>query len=145
MTNASVAFRQRCINAVLRERRRLGLSQVELANRTGLAHQYLNDYERGKRNIALENLEKILTALGVLIAPMPLSLRQHLARKVRELRELKGFSQDGLATKAGLHRTYISMLERTVKSISLDSVERLATALGVAEEELLGISWPIHE
>jgi transcriptional regulator with XRE-family HTH domain len=141
MPNA--AFRSRCINAVLRERRSLGLSQVELASRTGLAPQYINDFERGARNVGLDNLEKMLRGLRIVVNPTSPTLRQQLAVTVRHLRDLHGISQAALASKAGLHRTYVSMLERTVKSISLDSVERLAEALDVAEEDLLGIRWPV--
>jgi transcriptional regulator with XRE-family HTH domain len=139
----NTAFRSRCINAVLRERRSLGLSQVELASRTGLAPQYINDFERGARNVGLDNLEKMLRGLRIVVNPTSPTLRQQLAVTVRHLRDLHGISQAALASKAGLHRTYVSMLERTVKSISLDSVERLAEALDVAEEDLLGIRWPV--
>lgn len=50
---------------------------------------------------------------------------------LRELRQEKGLSQEELADKAGLHRTYISQIERGLKSPSLRSLEQIAEALGV--------------
>jgi transcriptional regulator with XRE-family HTH domain len=48
---------------------------------------------------------------------------------LRELRQEKGFSQEELAERAGLHRTYISQIERGVKSPTLRSLELISTAL----------------
>lgn len=57
--------------------------------------------------------------------------------KVREERLKKGFSQESLAEKAGLHRTYIGMIERAEKNITLENIEKLANALGVDISDLL--------
>lgn len=46
-------------------RHSLGLSQEEFAFKCGLDRTYITSLERGKRNISLENLEKIATALNV--------------------------------------------------------------------------------
>lgn len=51
--------------------------------------------------------------------------------RIRLLRKQKGFSQDELADKAGVHRTYIGMIERAEKNITLTNIEKLAKALGV--------------
>ena len=56
---------------------------------------------------------------------------------VRRRRTALGLSQEELADRSGLHRTYISQLERAVKSPSIQKVEQLATALKVAAGELL--------
>ena len=48
---------------------------------------------------------------------------------LREARSEKGFSQEELADRAGLHRTYISQIERGVKSPSLRSLEQITDAL----------------
>ena len=50
---------------------------------------------------------------------------------LREARTEKGFSQEELADRAGLHRTYISQIERGVKSPSLRSLEQITDALEV--------------
>jgi transcriptional regulator with XRE-family HTH domain len=56
--------------------------------------------------------------------------------KVRLLRKDLGFSQEDLADKAGLHRTYIGMIERGEKNITLTNVEKISKALGVEISEL---------
>lgn len=62
---------------------------------------------------------------------MSLSARELLARRVRELRREKGWSQEDLAVASNLHRTYIGTVERAEQSITVDSIEKLATALDV--------------
>lgn len=63
--------------------------------------------------------------------------RECLSRNLRELRAAKGFSQEGLALEAGLHRTFVAHVERGVRNISLDNIEKLAIALGVRCADLL--------
>ncbi len=43
----------------------------------------------------------------------------------------KGFSQEKLAEKCGMHRTYISAIERYRRSISLENIQRIADALDI--------------
>ena len=57
--------------------------------------------------------------------------------KVRKLREEKELSQEELAFRAGLHRTYIGMIERGEKNITLRNIEKIANALEVRVEDLL--------
>jgi transcriptional regulator with XRE-family HTH domain len=56
---------------------------------------------------------------------------------LRKVRTEKGLSQEELADRAGLHRTYISQIERGLKSPSLRSLEQIAEALGMSVSELL--------
>jgi len=63
--------------------------------------------------------------------------QQVLGNNVRRLREAKGWSQEDLAEKANLHRTYVSGIERGVRNPSLTIVFRLAQGLGVAPGNLL--------
>jgi transcriptional regulator with XRE-family HTH domain len=49
--------------------------------------------------------------------------------RLREVREKAGISQEKLAELAGLHRTYVSSVERGKRNISLQNIERLAEAL----------------
>lgn len=51
--------------------------------------------------------------------------------KVRELRTALGLSQEELASRAGVHRTYIGMIERAEKNITLENIERVAKALNL--------------
>ena len=60
--------------------------------------------------------------------------------KIRELRKEKGISQEELSYKADLHRTYIGMIERAEKNITLVNIEKIANALEVKIEDLLKIS-----
>jgi transcriptional regulator with XRE-family HTH domain len=56
--------------------------------------------------------------------------------KVRELRKSKNISQEELAFKANLHRTYIGMIERAEKNITLLNIEKIARALEVEINKL---------
>lgn len=57
--------------------------------------------------------------------------------KVREARIEKGLSQEQLAHIADVHRTYIGMIERAEKNITLINIEKIANALNVNITELL--------
>jgi transcriptional regulator with XRE-family HTH domain len=58
-------------------------------------------------------------------------------KRLREIRERVGVSQEKLAELAELHRTYVSSVERGKRNISLVNIERLAHALGVSLAELM--------
>jgi transcriptional regulator with XRE-family HTH domain len=62
--------------------------------------------------------------------------RGRLARKLRLLRVAREWSQEDLADASGLHRTYISLLERSMCSATLDNLERLANSFGISLSEL---------
>jgi len=51
---------------------------------------------------------------------------------IRELRKERNLSQEGLADKADVHRTYIGMIERGEKNITLENIQKLAKALNVS-------------
>jgi len=57
--------------------------------------------------------------------------------RVRQLRKEKGLSQEELSFKADLHRTYIGMIERAEKNITLTNIEKIAKALEVSISELM--------
>jgi transcriptional regulator with XRE-family HTH domain len=58
--------------------------------------------------------------------------RRAFGERVRVLRAAAGLSQEQLAERSGLHRTYVSSLERGQRNVGLENILRLATALGVA-------------
>lgn len=59
------------------------------------------------------------------------SPKEILAGNLRRLRKTTGLSQEALADRAGLHRTYISSIERCERNVSLENIFLLADALGV--------------
>ncbi|MBN9002574.1 MAG: helix-turn-helix transcriptional regulator [Rhizobiales bacterium] len=66
-----------------------------------------------------------------------MEIREVFARNLRTLRQAKSLSQEELAYEAGIDRTYISSLERSVYGASIDVVDRLANVLGVEAADLL--------
>jgi transcriptional regulator with XRE-family HTH domain len=56
---------------------------------------------------------------------------------VRELRKVRGLSQEQLAYKADLHRTYVGMIERGEKNVTLLNIIKIANALEVKASVLL--------
>lgn len=70
----------------------------------------------------MENKQEILVKFG---------------NKVKEYRTQKGISQEKLAELASLHRTYIGMIERAEKNITLLNIEKIAKALKIEPKDLL--------
>ncbi|MBW8636224.1 helix-turn-helix transcriptional regulator [Hoeflea sp. WL0058] len=66
-----------------------------------------------------------------------MDIREVFAHNLRAARQAKGVSQEELAHRAGLDRTYISSLERSVYNASIDVVDRLANALQIEASDLL--------
>jgi transcriptional regulator with XRE-family HTH domain len=58
--------------------------------------------------------------------------------RVRALRTRSGLSQEALAAKAGIHRTYMGGVERGERNICLKNIIRLAEALAVHPRDLFG-------
>lgn len=56
-------------------------------------------------------------------------IKSVFGKNVRKYRLLKNISQENLGEISGLHRTYISAIERSTRSISLDNVQKIANAL----------------
>jgi transcriptional regulator with XRE-family HTH domain len=68
--------------------------------------------------------------------PLETDIRVRFGRRLRELRRARGLSQEELAFRAGLHRTYVSSAERGERNVALVNLERLAKALGVQIRDL---------
>lgn len=64
-------------------------------------------------------------------------IRVRFGRKLRSLREERGLSQEELAFRAGLHRTYVSSAERGERNVSLVNLDKLASALEVELSHLV--------
>lgn len=57
-------------------------------------------------------------------------------KKIREERNKLGISQEEFASRAGVHRTYIGMIERAEKNITLENIEKISKALNVNLKEI---------
>ncbi len=68
---------------------------------------------------------------------MKAGILERFGQRVRYERTKQGLSQEELAERAGLHRTYIGMIERAEKNITLLNIEKVAKALGISVGELL--------
>lgn len=66
-----------------------------------------------------------------------MDIRDTLALNLRKLRHARGLSQEELAHQAGIDRTYVSSLERSVYAAGIDVVDRIARVLGVEAADLL--------
>jgi transcriptional regulator with XRE-family HTH domain len=62
--------------------------------------------------------------------------RRVFGERIRALRQNRGLSQERLAELAGVHRTYLSSLERGERNVSLDNIHAIAEALGLPPAEL---------
>ena len=71
------------------------------------------------------------------MSPARAALSDAFSQVVKTHREAKGFSRAGLAEKAGLHQTYIGLLERRERSPNLDTANSIARALGVPLSKLI--------
>jgi len=59
------------------------------------------------------------------------------AKRVREERKKLGLSQEEFAAKSGFHRTYIGMIERAERNITLSNIEKFAKAMKISITVLL--------
>ncbi len=69
-----------------------------------------------------------------------MDIRKQVGINLRRLRHEKEWSQEDLAFESGLHRTYVSGIERGVRNPTLLILEKLAKTLGVAPAELVAQS-----
>jgi len=66
-----------------------------------------------------------------------MDIKKQLGKNVARLRREKGWSQEQLAFESGLHRTYISGIERSVRNPTVTTIAKVAEALAVRECDLL--------
>ncbi|WP_108609574.1 helix-turn-helix transcriptional regulator [Aminobacter sp. MSH1] len=66
-----------------------------------------------------------------------MEIREVFARNLRRYRQAAGLSQEELAHRAEVDRTYISALERSVYGATIDVVDKLANVLGIEAADLL--------
>lgn len=61
---------------------------------------------------------------------------QNLGKRIRTMRRERSISQEELADLAGVHRTYVGMIERGEKNVTVISAAKIAAALGVSVSDL---------
>lgn len=66
-----------------------------------------------------------------------MDIKEKFGNKVRQVRLSRGLSQEQLAFISNLHRTYISGVERGLRNVSLDNIERIAKALNISIGDLM--------
>ena len=66
-----------------------------------------------------------------------MDIRRKLGVRVQRLRQDQGWSQEEFADRAGLHRTYVSGIERGVRNPTVTVLEKLAIGLGVSMPDLV--------
>ena len=112
----------------------VGLTQRELAERTGTDHTTIAKYETGERTPFVERLAALAAALGV----TPSDLTRRGAGTLTEMRTLAGLTQQSVAQRAGLVRTRYSAIERgEVATLDPDIAARIAGALNLTPAEVV--------
>ena len=69
-----------------------------------------------------------------------LELTKALGEVVREQRRSRGLSQENFGELVGIHRTYVGMVERGEKNITLTNLVRISRALDLQASELLSLA-----
>ena len=64
------------------------------------------------------------------------TIQKKFGKRVRELRRAKSLSQEELAFRAGVHRTYLGGIERGERNPALENIEAIAKALGISLSDL---------
>lgn len=64
-----------------------------------------------------------------------MNIQEKFGKRVRDLRIKKGVSQEALAFKAGIDRTYMTSVENGRRNISIQNIEKIVKALGVSISE----------
>lgn len=67
-----------------------------------------------------------------------LSIQQRLSSNVKKFRKQKGLSQERLANTSGVARSYIGGIERAERNPSITTLNKLAKALSVSADKLIG-------
>lgn len=100
-----------------------------------ISHRHVT-YTRLTQTRQHDTIHHHMTAESDAVAQLT-SAREILAENLKRLRALRGWSQEDLAFEAGLHRTFVAHVEREMRNISIDNIEKLANALGETPAALL--------
>ena len=67
---------------------------------------------------------------------METNVNKDFGKRVAELRKKAGYSQEQFAFKCGVDRTYVGVVERGEKSPTLNTIDKIANALGITKSDL---------
>lgn len=137
-------------------RRRIGMSQRELAEKMGVTYQAISQYERGKREPKIEQVQRLCDAIGCtldellgVVEPTPQETdRPILSNQIRAVRRLRGLTQQDVADALGTVKSAVSQWETGYMGMSVTTLCRLADLLGVTTDALLGreiVPTPDHD
>ena len=127
-------------------RKRIGISQHELAEKMGVTYQTISQYERGKREPKIEQVQRICEALGCTLDEMlsgvdtaPSETTSPCVKnRIREIRKAQGYTQQTLADALGTVKSAVSQWETGYMGMSAVTLCRLADLLNVTTDALLG-------
>lgn len=71
-------------------------------------------------------------------------IKNDIGKRIKQLREYRGYSQESFANVCGLNRTYISGIESGKRNVSIENIEKIANGLDVNIAELFKFSEPMH-
>lgn len=108
-----------------------GLTLKEIAQITGISYSYLCEIEKGLVLPSIRSLRKIASGLNVPLKDL-MSPGTSLGAKLTKIREEQGLNQSQLAKKAGLSPGLIGQIEKGKIQPSLQTVEKLASALEIS-------------
>lgn len=113
---------------------------IKCQSSTNIVAYYKLTYQNYNANYSMLNRLVYFTTFATskkFITMQKTTILEVFGQNVRRLRVERGLSQEQLADKAGLHRTYIGMIERAEKNITLCNMEKVAVALGVSVSSLI--------
>ena len=80
-----------------------------------------------------------------LVYAMNRELSNKFGELIKQIRKEKGISQEELGFRSNVHRTYIGMIERGEKNITLENIEKIANGLGVSMKLIFEQLEKIHQ
>ncbi|MBO8126349.1 MAG: helix-turn-helix domain-containing protein [Firmicutes bacterium] len=117
---------------------RKGWNLTKTSKLAGISPAYLSQIERGQVNPSIDVLKRLADVLGIsLPVVMNRTNPRELGERLKTVRTSLGMSRKELAGKAGVSASLVAQIEQGKSGASLETLERLATALGVTPCSLI--------
>ena len=127
---------------IAEQRKKLGLSQEELARKIGVSRSALSLYEIDRREPDLETVKKIASLFGVTtdyLLGLAKGGNTMLGKRINELRRASGMTQEELGKKLGVIKQTVSSWEKGISEVRNDTLITLSRLFGVTTDYLLGL------